>query len=154
MNALFGRWARHEKEGSDYHFALCDARGDELCGLLGLRFRGHRERGDLGYWVGLPSQGRGLATEAIRLAARLSFDHLHAEEISAQVFVGNTASRIVLERNGFVLRRTLEQAAWKRGAPVDEWYFDLARADWERRRGAWLPEREEVEVGDPDELAG
>ena len=140
----FSRWITPSEQGSDYHLAIADRRTGAYMGSMGLRFAGHPESADLGYWMGTPYHGRGLGTEAVRLASWLGFRHLGAEVLCAWVFVGNGASRTVLERNGFQLVRTARGVARKRGMPVDEWYFALTRTEWERALGDWKPAVEDV----------
>ena len=77
--------------------------------------------GDIGLWIGLPFQGRGLGTEAVRLVSAIGFDELRLHRLEARVFVGNTASRRIFEKNGFTLEGTLRHATLKRGRYLDEW---------------------------------
>src|SRR5215469_17769591 len=57
--------------------------------------------GDIGLWIGLPFQGHGLGTEAIRQVSAIGFGELRLHRLEARVFVGNTASRRIFEKNGF-----------------------------------------------------
>lgn len=140
----YSRWITPGEHGRDYHFAIAERESGDYVGSLGLRFAGHPESGDLGYWLGTPYQGRGHGTEAVRLATYLGFRHLGAEILCAWVFVGNQPSRNVLERNGFQLVRTACGVARKRDQVVDEWYFALTRGEWERALQGWRPAAEDV----------
>jgi RimJ/RimL family protein N-acetyltransferase len=82
-------------------------------------------RGDLGLWVGEAHHGRGVGTEAVRLAAHYAFDRLGLKKLEATVFIGNTASRRIFEKNHFTLEGTIRRAVRKRGQLVDEWLFGL-----------------------------
>lgn len=86
--------------------------------------------GDIGYAFAPRFHGRGFATEAVRELVRHAFEEGEARRIEAQVFVGNIASRRVLEKNGFEFEGTLAQAILKRGQRVDEWLFSLTRDRW------------------------
>jgi RimJ/RimL family protein N-acetyltransferase len=133
-------------DGSPHLLLAIEARvSGELAGSLSLRFGGHPGHGDVGYWVGLPHQGRGLGREALSLAAWLAFRHLSAAALEAWVFVGNTASRRVLERAGFTLARTVPGRVAKRGRRIDQWQFLLTAGDWRRLCSAFRPEQEAVE---------
>lgn len=77
--------------------------------------------GDIGLWIGLPFQGRGLGTEAVRLVCAIGFETLNLHRLEARVFVGNTASRRIFEKNGFTVEGTLRHATLKRGHYLDEW---------------------------------
>lgn len=55
----------------------------------------------VGYWVAKSAAGRGIATEAVRLAKQTAFDGLGLFRIQAETLVENHASQKVLQRNGF-----------------------------------------------------
>ncbi|GAA2124407.1 GNAT family N-acetyltransferase [Glycomyces algeriensis] len=54
-----------------------------------------------GYWVAKSAAGRGVATEAVRLAKRIAFEDLGLLRVQAETLVDNHASQKVLQRNGF-----------------------------------------------------
>ncbi len=130
--------------GSELRLAIEERSSGALAGSLSVRFPSHSGQGDVGYWVGEPHQGRGLGSEALALAARLAFRHLDAHTLYAWVFVGNRASRRVLERNGFTLARTVPGRILKRGLRVDEWHFVLLLSEWRRLCTPLVPVREVV----------
>ncbi|MDT0630589.1 GNAT family N-acetyltransferase [Rubrivirga sp. S365] len=87
-----------------------------------------REAGqaEVGYWIGVPFWGRGYATEAVRLAARVAFDELGLDRVVAEVLETNPASARVLEKAGFdVVGRFANPHARYLGAPTV--LYDLAR---------------------------
>jgi len=137
-------WLVDDQGAPDLRLALEERSGGTLVGSLSLRFGGHPEQGDAGYWIGVPWQRRGLGGEALLLAAHLAFRHLGAHSLYAWVFVGNEASRRVLERAGFSLVRTVPGRVSKRGVRVDEWHFVLLSSEWRRLHGTFRPRREEV----------
>jgi len=137
-------WRAGDVDGKDLRLALEERASGALVGSISLRFEGHPDQGDAGYWVGVPWQGRGLGSEALALAAHLAFRHLGAHSLYAWVFVGNDASRRVLERAGFSLVRTVPGRVTKRGTRVDEWHFVLLSSEWRRLRGDFRPLREVV----------
>ncbi|MDO1558049.1 GNAT family protein [Brevundimonas sp. 2R-24] len=65
--------------------------------------RGVADAGTLGYWIGQPHAGRGLATRAVRLMAGYAFDTLGLHRLEAACVPENTASRRVLEKSAFRL---------------------------------------------------
>jgi len=140
----YRRWVIEGDGGPDLRLAIEERSSGALAGSLSVRFAGHAGQGDVGYWVGLTFQRRGLGREALELAAHLAFRHLAASSLYAWVFVGNSASRSVLERTGFTLVRTVPGRILKRGARVDEWHFVLLATEWRRLRPDFRPEREEV----------
>lgn len=116
--------------GEDVSLAVVERSSDALVGSLGIRFGGHPGTGDVGYWIGVPFQGRGYASEAVGLAVRLAFERLDARALCAWVFEGNAASRAVLEKNGFRFLRRAAARVVKGGRTVDEDYFTLLRHEW------------------------
>jgi [ribosomal protein S5]-alanine N-acetyltransferase len=154
LEERYRRWRLDESEprfdrqvdgkGSDYQFAICERRGQGFVGAISVRFRGHSDEGDLGYWIGTEYWGRGFASEAVRLVDRFAFQHVGANALCACVFAGNDASRCVLERNGYAHEHTRPANIAKRGQLIDEWYFALTRSEWRRREGDWLPAAEDV----------
>lgn len=63
--------------------------------------RGPFQSAHLGYWVDGASNGRGLATSAVREVLRVSRDELGLHRVQAVTLPHNAASQRVLERNGF-----------------------------------------------------
>jgi RimJ/RimL family protein N-acetyltransferase len=139
-----------EGGANDLRLAIEERATGALAGSLTLRFGGHPGQGDLGYWVGLPFQRRGLGREAIELAAHLAFAHLGASSLYAWVFVGNRPSRSVLEHAGFTLVRTVPGRIQKRGTLVDEWHFVLLATEWRRLRRGFRPEHATVTWAEVD----
>jgi [ribosomal protein S5]-alanine N-acetyltransferase len=56
---------------------------------------------DLGYWVDVARQGRGVATAAVAAVLRVAFEGLGLHRVQAGTLVHNHASRRVLAHNGF-----------------------------------------------------
>lgn len=104
--------------------------GDQLVGTVGLVPQPdvYRISAELGYWIGEPYWGKGIATEAVKLMIRYGFDQLGLKRIYAGVFDFNKASCRVLEKAGFSLESIRKQAAVKNGRICDEYqYCKLAR---------------------------
>jgi len=133
-----------ETERGEYLFAIVDRARREFLGTIGLRFTDHPRMADIGYWLAEHVWNRGYATEAIRLATWFAFRHLRADSMCAWVFLGNDASRRVLEKNGFHLVRTVYDKVERDGKKRDEWYFVLLRQEWDAAVGEWAPAAEEV----------
>jgi RimJ/RimL family protein N-acetyltransferase len=66
---------------------------------------------EIGYWLARDAEGRGYASETVRLLTRLAFDALDANRVEIRVDTRNDRSRRVAERLGFVLEGTLRRAA-------------------------------------------
>jgi RimJ/RimL family protein N-acetyltransferase len=102
--------------GTDLHWVVADRESDRLLAVVSV-LRIARPAGEIGYWTHPEARGRGVMTEAVRLACRHAFvdvedGGLGLERLVAYVAVDNLASRHVLEANGFrptgVQRRAID----------------------------------------------
>jgi RimJ/RimL family protein N-acetyltransferase len=81
-----------------------------LVGTIGIKDIDYaNKKSNIGYWIGKQYQGKGIATECIKLVVNYVFDELKIEEISAYVFPDNNPSRRVLEKNGFIETRKVNE---------------------------------------------
>lgn len=89
---------------------------------------------EMGYWVGAPYWGYGLATEAGRAVLGFAFAHLRLARVVASHFADNPASGRVLTKLGFapVGRGRLRSAA--RCGEVETVLMALPRDAWAGRR--------------------
>jgi RimJ/RimL family protein N-acetyltransferase len=92
--------------GTAVHWALADPTSDELLGVINLFDIEHELDAEVGYWTHPEARGKGLMTEACRLAVRHGFvpvedGGLGLKRITAYSAVGNLASRHVIEAVGF-----------------------------------------------------
>jgi [ribosomal protein S5]-alanine N-acetyltransferase len=99
------RGREEARAGTDYAFFifLREPGAERLVG--GLTLSNVRRRAaqyvTLGYWMGHQYAGRGLMTEAVGVVIPFAFDTLGLHRIHAAFLPANTASRRVLEKNGF-----------------------------------------------------
>jgi len=110
--------------GSKVTWALADPETDLLLGAVNLFDLVPGAEAEVGYWAHPEARGRGLMTEACRLAVRYGFGELSLEIIRATAAVDNAASRRVVEANGFTL-----SGIERRGTRVRSAYADAARYD-------------------------
>ncbi len=90
---------REREHGLSWVFAVKWA--GEVVGVCGLLQITPRRLAEIGYWIGRPYWGRGLATEAVASTLRFSFGTLALHEVSAKCLANNHGSRRVLEKNHF-----------------------------------------------------
>ncbi len=100
-------------------------------GVLSIRRGEPPERGDLGFWIGIPHQGRGYGTAAVARSLEIAFGEMGMEKVEACVFVGNDASVRILEKNGFRHEGLIRKGTLKRGRWIDEHLLGITREDWE-----------------------
>jgi len=127
--ANIDRATRAWQEGAWAVFRIVDAATDEVIGGINLRFGDH-DLAEISYFLRASVRGRGLATRAVRLAARWAFDELAIERIELRVHPENAPSRRVAERAGFT-REGAESAsrAWPDGSRFDSIVYSLLRSD-------------------------
>jgi ribosomal-protein-alanine N-acetyltransferase len=81
---------------------------------------------EIGYWIGEPYWGRGLATEAIRLLVKKIREQSPLiVRVYAEVFDHNKASMRVLEKNGFYLEAIRRKSVVKNGIIRDDYIYVL-----------------------------
>ncbi|WP_454914884.1 GNAT family N-acetyltransferase [Xanthobacter sediminis] len=108
----------------------------ELAGMCGVGRRPGETIPELGYWVGEPFWGRGIATEAARAVIDYVFSRTDIEVLAGAARVVNPASRRVLEKCGFQWCGVglCQVRALGASVPVDR--FQLDRRTWASLR-AW-----------------
>lgn len=89
--------------GREYNFGIFDNATGTLVGTINLFrvFRGPLQSAMVGYVVDRKHNGKGFATEAIRLAAHYAFKELGLHRIEAGVMPHNIPSIRALEKVGF-----------------------------------------------------
>ncbi|MCB0639958.1 MAG: GNAT family N-acetyltransferase [Lewinella sp.] len=94
-------------------------------GVIGLRAKAdvYRQTAEIGYWLGEPYWGRGIASMAIGLVSDYGLGPLGFVRLEAGVFSHNPASMRVLEKNGYALEGIHHKAVTKNGRLLDEHLF-------------------------------
>jgi RimJ/RimL family protein N-acetyltransferase len=108
------------KNAAEKVFAI-DFNG-ELCGMVGLILQKdvYRKSAEIGYWIGEPYWGKGLATKAVGLILDYGFKELKLIRMYAGVFEYNIASMKVLEKSGFQKEGISKRAVYKNAKFWDE----------------------------------
>lgn len=88
------------KSKARYVFAIIFQESEELIGEIGLHLDNSRNIAQLGYWVGEPFWGKGIATEATGAVLKFGLEKLNLDMIFAECHVENKASEKVLLNNG------------------------------------------------------
>ncbi len=93
----------------------------------------HRKTATIGYWLGEPYWGKGFATEALRVVTAYAFNTFDLERIEAGVFAWNPPSAHVLEKAGYTLEGTRQNAIIKDGEITSEVMYRILRKDFEEK---------------------
>lgn len=84
---------------------------------------------EIGYWIGEPFWGRGIATAALVAATVLAFRGFDFVRLQAGVLDWNPASCRVLEKAGYSCEGRLRQQVYKDGEVCDLFMYSLLRED-------------------------
>lgn len=120
--------------GTDLHWMIADPATDQALGTVSIMHLANGQ-GEIGYWSHPDARGRGVMTEAVRLAVRHAFvdaedGGLGLHRLTLYSAVDNTASVHVAEANGFVRTGVERQAIVCRDGKHDSVAFELLRDDW------------------------
>jgi RimJ/RimL family protein N-acetyltransferase len=96
-------------------YAVCLKTDNRAIGCIELKLNGNsdltkkEDECELGYWIGKEFWGQGLIPEAARELIRHAFENLHMNIIWCGYYDGNTKSKRVQEKVGFVYHHTCEE---------------------------------------------
>lgn len=83
----------------------------------------HRLTAEIGYWIGEPYWGQGIATAALTDMTRYVFAEFPLVRLQAMVFAWNPASRRVLEKAGYTLEARVARGIIKDGRVGDGFLY-------------------------------
>nr|WP_255452598.1 GNAT family N-acetyltransferase [Aquimarina sp. RZ0] len=95
---------------------------NNLCGVISLLVQKdiYHKSAEVGYWIGEPYWGHGIATKAVALITNYGFEKLNLIRIYAGVFEHNIASMKILEKNGYKKEAIFRKAIYKNSKILDE----------------------------------
>jgi RimJ/RimL family protein N-acetyltransferase len=117
-----------EERGDSVACAIVDGADGPLVGGIDLR-RASDARAVLGYLVGAPARGRGVASRAARLLSRWALREWGVARVEIHVRPDNPASLRVAERAGFTREGVLRSYLEVRGRRYDSVVFSLIPDD-------------------------
>lgn len=99
----------------------------EFCGAIGLSPQSdvYRKTAEIGYWIGEPFWGKGIASTAVKLLTQYGFEKLKLVRIYTGVFEYNIASMRVLEKNGYTKDAIFRKSIYKEGKIIDEHRYSI-----------------------------
>jgi RimJ/RimL family protein N-acetyltransferase len=107
--------------------------GNNFIGSCGFNPPGEDPLPHLGYWIGEPYWGRGLASEAALAVLAHAFEDCAVAVLQAGTAMDNPASRAILRRLGFrhLGVGTIHSPVRRRDEPIDT--FLMTAEDWRER---------------------
>lgn len=118
------------RERSEFPLGIFETSSGKVIGGTGInQIRPEYRMGNLGYWVGDPFRGQGVACEAARMSADIGFVDLGLTRLEVVAMVNNTASQRVAEKLGAVRECIARNRVYYRGAPADAVVYSLIPGD-------------------------
>jgi RimJ/RimL family protein N-acetyltransferase len=111
--------------GTGATWAVVDPADDEILATVGYFDYTPGVECEIGYWTHPDARGRGLMTRAMGMLTRYVIEELGVNRVKAFAAVENTASRRVIEANGFRLTGVERLGAQVRAGRVDMALYDL-----------------------------
>ena len=119
--------ARVQQDSPEQHFAI--ASPSQVIGGIGVELGEDvsRRSAEIGYWLGEPYWGQGIATVAARALTEYAFERFDLVRLEARVYEWNPASCRVLEKVGYTQEARLRQAVEKDDQIVDAFLYAMIR---------------------------
>ena len=123
---------REAEAGTGFAFGIYDRADAALVGRVALAniVRKAWQNATLGYWVDGARNGRGLATEASKLALRFAFDEAGLHRVQAGVMPRNARSIRVIEKLGMRFEGLAERYLLIGGVWEDHRMYAMTVEEW------------------------
>lgn len=120
----------HAADGTTFAIFLKQEGALAFVGMCGYGQRAGEQAPEIGYWIGEPHWGRGIATEAARAVIDYAFSETSITQLLGSARVVNPRSRRILEKCGFQWSGVglCRVKALGASVPVDR--FQLDRGIW------------------------
>jgi len=125
--AMHGQRFEEEKQVT---LAITLKEGGELIGAISLILELAHDKGEIGYWIGMPYWSRGYTTEAARAVVQYGFQEWSLHRVEAFHFTRNPSSGRVLQKLGMRHEGTLRGDIKKWGEYVDTEMYGILRDEW------------------------
>jgi len=115
------------RQSPETNFAIASDR--ELIGGIGITLQSdvNRHSAEIGYWLGEPHWGQGIATAALQAMTDWAFAEFDLVRLYGEVFEWNPASGRVLEKAGYELEGRLRRSIVKDGQIMDALLYAIVR---------------------------
>lgn len=113
-----------------HQWAIEERATGTLAGDFGLRTFDDGRQGEIGFTLAPGAQGRGLATEAARLALRTAFGPLGFHRVIANIDPLNVPAVALLGRLGFRYEGRSRESVFVHGAWADDDHYALLTSEW------------------------
>ena len=114
-------------------FAITLRETGQVIGAIGLHLEMKHDRGEIGYWIGVPFWSQGYVTEACGAVIDYGFEAWNLHSIWAGHFAGNDASGRVMRKNGMRHEGRMREHVKKWEGYRDIEMYSILRQEWEAR---------------------
>ena len=119
---------RRYEEGTEYAFVILE--NDRIVGRLGIyKMDTHNKIGELGYWIGKETQGKGIVTKCCKALIDFCFNSLHLNRIEIKCGRGNRRSQSIPEKLNFKKEGLLREAELVHGKFIDLNIYSLLKKE-------------------------
>ena len=118
--------------GEEWHWSLrLRSAPAQVVGCISLLNREDKNRG---FWIGLPWQGQGLASEAAEAATDYWFEQLGFPVLRVPKAIANTPSRRISEKTGMRVVAVMQRDYVCGRLPTELW--EITRSEWQAQKRA------------------
>lgn len=118
-----------ETKNSNYYIIL----KKEIIGSISfVDFSETQKTAEIGYWLSLKYNGKGIMTNAVKVLENYAFDNLGLNRIQIRVDSENKKSCKVPLRAGYKKEGVLRQSSLLRGIPRDIVVYSKIKSEWEK----------------------
>jgi len=123
------RWKKALDEKSDFEFGIFH--GGIYIGNIGLcDIDKNNNSAMIGYWLAKNHQGKGIMTDCVRALTNFGFRELELNRIYITCAFGNTKSRAIPERLGYVQEGILQDGTCLYGVYHDKVIYGVVKRNW------------------------
>ena len=123
--------AANRRDATEFAFAIFDRKTNEFLGGVGLNQPNEAHKFyNLGYWIRVSCQNRGIASEAARILAQAAFEDLPSHRFEILVAAENIPSQKAAEKAGAAREGLLRRRLVIGGRIHDAVIFSFVRADF------------------------
>lgn len=104
---------------------------EKMVGMAGFNEFDWKNRiGNIGYWLGIDYQGRGIITRTVYALVNYGFNELNLNRIDLRMAEGNIKSRAIPERLGFTFEGYLRQTEWLYDHYINHAVYSMLAEEW------------------------
>lgn len=120
------------ESASEYNFAIFENSSGDFAGMVSVnQFNFQHKLVNLGYWIRVSKQNRGIACEAARLLAKAAFEDLEINRIEILAAIENIPSQKAAEKSGAKREGILRKRLMIGDRIHDGVLFSFIREDFE-----------------------